>query len=85
MDELLHTSSIPPLRMRTDLHGRDGLPVGVDLGPREVEGPGHRVHGAHRQLRHDLPDALPRHRDPPVLHTVVNREQLQRDGNGTVS
>ena len=46
------------------------------VDPREAEVARNRVDEAHDHFDEDLRDALPGHGDPPVLHTVVDHEQL---------
>lgn len=54
--------------------------IGQLGGPREAVLAGYRVHRADDQLENDERNAIGGHRNAPVLQTVVNHEQLQRNG-----
>ena len=51
---------------------------GIGCCPREVEGPGDGVYGTHEELEAQLETPPPWDGDPPVLHAVVYRKQLQQ-------
>lgn len=66
-------------------HGHVAVAIGMQCGPREEESARQGMYGTHEQLHTYLHHPTHGHRDSPVVHTVVYREQLQLMQSDTVS